>query len=422
MICKLAASAAFFAICLLLGCDKSDAMSPIVDLQVSDYLAQGTAVPLLVQYQGRLLAFWRGYTSKETKQLSGLPRIPKEFMRGSWTAGDNTAVFVNRFDAGRWSHPSMLVFGDVQCDPIYAWSDDRGLNLIVQLGDDTSSHLLLDSQEKWQQIRHFSESKDSIFVPQGIQQHGNELHAVTFDQTKLCYWRYDGKAWHGPLVIEDKVKFNGTWGYFRPRLAVADSGDVHVVWNTQADPSHVVIRNDKIVSKKSIPLVPRVEKGDEIDVEALADGGMLLAYQVDEDAAEARQNSIYVSIFKDGKWEVTSPAPSGGGTVIGDMQLIAHEGEILLLWRHKQEVRSGGFFASGPTASYTVRNVDGVWTQPICIKPMSADPAAAADIGGEPTFYSFCCTADGQTSLIWADYTVYVTKLFTFAGKQPVTH
>lgn len=415
MIRQLTASVALLALSPFAGCDESGAKSPTVDLEVGEYAALGTAVPHLVQHRGRLYAFWRGEPQKKTNPLEGLPCIPKEFMRGSRRAGGNTVVYANRLDAGRWSAARLLAAGDVQCDPAYVWSDDRGLNLIVDLGDSTCSHLLLDSGGKWQQIRHFPELKDGIFVPLGIQQRGNELHAVTFDQAKLCYWHYDGHEWHGPLVIESEVKFDGTWGYFRPRLAVSDSGDVHVVWNTQEDPSHVIIRHDKIVSKNSIQLTPRVQKGDEVDIEALAGGGLLLAYQVAEEAVETQKNSIYVSIFKDGKWGQASPAPSGGGLVLGGPQLTTHEDEALLVWQHRTEARNGGLVASGPTASYSVRNAAGEWTQPTSLKPVSTDLSAV--LGGEPTFYSLYCAADGQTYIIWGDDSIYVMKLHAFGGK-----
>jgi len=409
-------SLTFLALCSLAGCDEPEAKFAIVDLKVGDYAALGSAVPHLVEHDGRLLAFWRGHAEKETKQIDELPRIPAGLMRGSWKAGWNTVAYANRVDAGTWSDATRLAVGDVKCDPKFVWSDTRGLNLIVDLGDSTCSHLLLSDEHKhWQQIRHFPELKDAIFVPLGIQQSGDTLHVTTFSQSILCYWRYDGRDWHGPVVIEKAVRFDGTWGYFRPRLAVADTGEIHVVWNTQADPSHVVIRDDKIVARNTIELTPRVTKGDDLDVEALADGSLILAYQVDENAPEARKNAIYVCSFAEGKWGEGSAGRSGGGMVLGAPQVIAHEHEALLVWRHRGESQKGGFVASGPTASYSVRDAAGVWSAPAIVRAVSTDPIAG--LSGGPTFYTLYCTSDGEVYMTWGDDSVYVMQVHKLRGE-----
>ncbi len=116
-------------------------------------------------------------------------------------------------------------------------------------------------------------------------------------------------------MIEKDVKYDGTYGYFRPRLAVADSGEIHVIWNTQADPSHVVIRDDKIVSTRSIRLTPRASKGDDIDIEALTDGCLILVYQVADGEREANKEAIYICHYTDGKWgEASATLLEGGGS------------------------------------------------------------------------------------------------------------
>ena len=74
---------------MLAGCDEPKAKSAIVDLNVSDYAALGSAVPHLVEHGGQLHSFWRGNAEKQTKQIEGLPVIQAELMRGSWKAGWN---------------------------------------------------------------------------------------------------------------------------------------------------------------------------------------------------------------------------------------------------------------------------------------------------------------------------------------------
>lgn len=282
--------------------------------------------------------------------------------------------------------------------------------MLVELGDSTCSHLLLiDEQKRWQEIRHFPELKEDIFVPLGIQQIGDSLHVTTFSQKQLCYWRYDGRDWHGPTVIEKEVRFDGTYGYFRPRLSVADAGEIHIVWNTQTDPSHVVIRDDKIVSTRSIQLTPRASKGDDIDIEALTDGRMILAYQVAEGEPEASKEAIYICRFAETQWGEASAGPSGGGMVLGGPQLVARNGQALLVWRHQGETHQGGFVASGPTASFSVQDREGSWTEPTIIKPISPDPLDR--LGGSPTFYSLYCTRDGSTYMTWGDDSVFVMAL-----------
>jgi hypothetical protein len=401
---------------LLIGLLNLSVIAEIVDLQVSDYAALGSAVPHLVEHGGQLHSFWRGHSEKQTKQIDGLPVIPAELMRGSWKPGWNTVAYASRLDAGTWSDATRLADGDITCDPKFIWSDTRGLNLLVDLGDSTCSHLLLiDGQKRWQEIRHFPELKEGIFVPLGIQQIGDSLHVTTFSQKQLCYWRYDGRDWHGPAVIEKDVKFDGTWGFFRPRLAVADTGDVHVVWNTQTDPSHVVIRDDKIVSRRAIKLTPRASKGDDIDVEALPDGRLIMAYQVAEEEPEANKVAIYICRFIEGEWGEASAGPSGGGLVLGGPQLVAHEAEALLVWRHRGETHQGGFVASGPTASFSVQDREGSWTEPTIIKPISTDPLAG--LGGSPTFYSLYCTREGSTYMTWGDDSVFVMALPKIGAK-----
>ena len=397
---------AFLALCTLAGCDEPEAKSAIVDLQVSDYAALGTAVPHLVEHGGQLHSIWRGHAEKQTKQIDGLPVIPAELMRGSWKPGWNTVAYASRLDGGTWSDAARLADGDVKCDPVFVWSDTRGLNLLLDLGDSTCSHLLFSGgQKRWEEIRHFPELKEGIFVPLGIQQIGDSLHVTTFSQKQLCYWRYSGRDWHGPTVIEKDVKFDGTYGYFRPRLAVADSGEVHVIWNTQADPSHVVIRDDKIVSTRSIRLTPRASKGDDIDIEALTDGHLILAYHVAEGEIDPKA-AIYICRFSKGKWEEPSAGPPGGGMVFGNPQLVAHNGQALLVWVHQAETRSG---ASGTTASFSIQDHKGAWTEPTIIKPISTDPIA--DKGGRPTFYSLYCTRDGSVHMTWGDDSVFVMNL-----------
>jgi len=421
---------AFLALCTLAGCNEPEAKSAIVDLQVSDYAALGSAVPHLVEHGGQLHSFWRGHAEKPTKGINGLPVIRAELMRGSWKAGWNTVAYASRLDAGTWSDAARLADGDVKCDPKFVWSDARGLNLLVDLGDSTCSHLLMiDGQMRWQEIRHFPELKEGIFVPLGIQQVGDSLHVTTFSQKQLCYWRYDGRDWHGPVVIENEVKFDGTYGYFRPRLAVADSGEIHVVWNTQTNPSHVVIRDDKIVSTRSIQLSPRASKGDDIDIEALTDGRLILAYQVAEGEPEAGKEAIYTSRFIEGRWGEASAGPSGGGSVLGDPQLIARNGQALLVWRHRGETHQGGFVASGPTASFSIQDRKGSWTPSAIIKPISTDPNEG--LGGSPTFYSLYSTKDGNTYITWGDDSVFVmalpklgaepTKVEQDGAEQPAT-
>lgn len=406
----------FLALCTLAGCNEPEAKSAVVDLQVSEYAALGSAVPHLVEHGGQVHSFWRGHAEKKTKQIEGLPVIPAKLIRGSWKAGWNTVAYASRLDAGTWSHATSLADGDVKCDPKFVWSDTRGLNLLVDLGDSTCSHLLLiDGQKHWQEIRHFSELKEGIFVPLGIQQVEDSLHVTTFSQKQLCYWRYDGRSWHGPTVIEKEVKFDGTYGFFRPRLAVADSGEIHVVWNTQTDPSHVVVRDDKIVSTRSIQLSPRASKGDDIDIETLKDGRLILAYQVAEGEPEASKEAIYICRFTEGKWGEASAGPSGGGMVLGGPQLVARNGQAMLVWRHRGETRQGGFVASGATASFSIQDRTGSWTAPASIKPISTDPIAG--LGGSPTFYSLYSTRDGNTYITWGDDSVFVMALPKLGAK-----
>lgn len=109
--------AAIFAFCTLAGGKEPEAKSVIVDLQVSDYAALGSAVPHLVEHGGQLHSFWRGHAEKQTKQIEELPVIPGELMRGSWKAGWNTVAYASRLDAGTWSDATRLADGDIKCDP-----------------------------------------------------------------------------------------------------------------------------------------------------------------------------------------------------------------------------------------------------------------------------------------------------------------
>jgi hypothetical protein len=216
-------------------------------------------------------------------------------------------------------------------------------------------------------------------------------------------------------VIASEVEFDGTCGYFMPRLAVADSGEIHVVWNTQRDPSHIVIRDDKIVSTRSIQLSPRAGKGDDIDIEALTDGRLILAYQVAEGEPEAGKEAIYICRFIEGKWGEASAGPFGGGMVLGDPQLVAHNGEALLVWRHRGETHQGGFVASGSTASFSISEREGEWTEPAIIKPIATDPLEG--LSGGPTFYTLYCTSDGKTYMTWGDDSVFVMALPKLGAK-----
>ncbi len=370
----------------------------VVDLDVGGFAALGTAVPHLVEHAGRLHVFWRGPVEKQTKQMPGLPMIPNDLAGGSWKEGWNTVAYACRRDGGTWSGAARLVDGDVRCDPNFVWSDGRGLNLLVEYGDGAGSHLLLGPDQKtWREIRRFPEPRDGVFVPLGIAQAGDSLHAATFSGERLCYWRYDGRDWHGPIVIENEVRFDGTWGFYRPRLAVTDAGDAHVVWNTQAEPTHVVIRNDGMVSKNAIPLTPRACKGDHLDLEALAGGRLILAYRVAEEEPAAGKNAIHTCLYVDGRWGGSSAGPAGGGTVFGSPQMVAYDGEVLLVWEHLGE--------SGSTASFSIRNRAGWWSGPAAIQ------SRPHEFGGGPSFYNLYCTKDGNPHLAWGNGSVFTMAL-----------
>ena len=402
-----------------IGCCSSPdgpEVGAIVDLHTTEFASHGTHRPVFAKADdGTIYLFWGARPSESRPNVSGVASIPPELTRGSW-AGPPTALGVSVYRDGKWLTPSILTAGDAECAPRFAWCRGHTLNVIAAMGDAGAGHLTYDTETREWQSRLLPRPPAYTLFYHGCFESGGCVHVAGFSEESLYYVRFDGSEWADPVVICKEVHFDGLHGYYRPRLAVSDGGDVHVAWNTQTLPRHVVIRGGRVASNQDLIVTYPVSAGNDLDIAPLRQGAMLLSYRPAE-GGSLPPGAICVMEYRPGAgWTEARVLAERTGRGAGLPQLATNGDKAILSWNSRTRHSSGGWGAVGPIAGYMVRNAGGDWSDMATFVPSEMALGTIPPLSKAPqAYYSVWCDRSGEVHLAWGNgrdtYYMYCGKL-----------
>jgi hypothetical protein len=267
----------------------------VFDLKTHDLSWESTHEPCIAKGKsGTMYVVWDAKNRVHYRNATDIAKIPQGFLNESLNDKWNSVVGLSIFDGRKWFTPNLLVDGNYQCDPVYAWCEEDKLHLLVKAPDDSLHHLRYSPQEnKWTKLFKLGNPAVRVILPRFVCYRNGILHCVPWGLSGTSYIRYDGKEWSKPQELTDEADTQS-----RPRLAVADGSKVHVVWNEGDKTTHVIIEGDR-VQKSAIPSAGAAIDGYHFDIAALSSGHILMAYKASD---AANPNAVYVREWDGKKW------------------------------------------------------------------------------------------------------------------------
>ena len=146
--------------------------------------------------------------------------------------GYDTVPGINICDNNEWSKPQLLVDGNRQCDPVYAWCVGEDLHMLI--ADKISRHIVLEaSSGRWKSAEAppVVPSKYDFFVPSSnaaFRTVGGNLHIAYVVNDSVHYLAFKDGKWMPDLTVE------GSDGFLNQvRMALNWKGNVYLGWSVR---------------------------------------------------------------------------------------------------------------------------------------------------------------------------------------------
>ncbi|MFA5794641.1 MAG: hypothetical protein WC980_06195 [Candidatus Brocadiia bacterium] len=359
----------------------ADGQSNIIEFEIVDktrvvkidYLgnhdmAWGTdASPIMAESSsGKIYAIWRGMTKNRANSADIMSVIPRSLLLNQSNSGkDWTSIpGINVCDSGQWSAPQLLVAGDEECDPFFAWCQGEDLNLLVEMSDDLWHHLFYNSASKtWSHLSIMNDPPDSAGPHSDFKIHDGKVHVSAVTNNSIRYECYDGKNWGNSILLQLGVVLP------RSRMAITEKGDVHIIGKgfKEGGMTHWVISGGKII--KSIICSPEKPILDDcFDIVVDGQDTPLLVYQADLPENHPDRNKLHLSKWNGTEWLPPVCFGYGKERLLGAIRLAKYGRKVIMLWNHNREITynvgQNEMCWSGPMTSFKVLSNDGIWSFP----------------------------------------------------------
>ncbi len=423
MIQKSTCSMLFLAIilnfCSLYGCDSAGtqpaaledtAIAPaqfgkVYDLKTHDLSWESTFQPSIAKSNaGTVYVLWDAKNRASHSNLDGIAKIPPEYLLGPVKREWNSVPGLSVLKEKKWLTPNVLVDGKYNCDPEYMWCQDDILHFIVRLPDDYLHHFVYDpKQNAWKKPSKINGSLDCSIMPRFVRHRKNTVHCLLWGKHGAFYTKYSENEWAKPLQLTPVAS-----GYSRPRIAIAESGEVHVMWNYENKITHAIVKDTEIkkttVDPAGIPI-----DGHEFDIVALSSSRILLAYKA-HDEVEENADALYIREWDRKKWSKPEPVIQKCGlnsVNSGALRLLSFGNSALVSWYDG-------------TVSYMVRGADRKWSKPelACEFQDKKSPLHLHMLDMPDYFYSIYVDNEGFVHMAWGSHTDNFYSMVTRLPKE----
>lgn len=311
---------------------------------------------------GKIYVVWLAHAAAQPEP-SLLAPIPQEFSDVPKDLTFATVPGLSFFDGKQWSEPRLMLAGQRECTPLYAWCSGEDLNLLVQMtGEQPVHHIRYEADAKrWIKV---------VTMPRAYSYHSrfitikDTLHIAGTEGQGVAYQRHDAKGWSQPIAMP------GSKPYDRACVAVAGDGTVYLVWcaTDGSEFGFATIAPDGTVTKRTIDLKVK-ESGFDIAIDPA--GHLLLAYHAADDA-------IYAQSWDGKAWSPPVPVGKDSGMALGDVRMVYTNKKVLLTWQHRARYKMDRMVVSGPIRSYCLLDATG-WSAP---RPVGIMPREGRGIFG----------------------------------------
>ncbi len=335
----------------------------------SGNLALSTNHPpvLAVSHSGVIYVFWPARGQKTAVRSSELPLIPQTYGFGDCPSPEFSSVpGVNVCRNGSWSKPGVLVEGQKDCDPCFAWCASEQLHLLVSDAvKRRTHHFTIDPRRKqWDkvaelpyQLTHYDAFRlvgNSVHIGfaestarelgKGTVPQGPDDRFSYPEHTYASYVTFDGQHWSKPVRLEQSD--NQSRHVTRVRLAVDRSGTAYAAW-WSGNYGYAEIRNGK-ANYAPLHFTDTPIDDEEFDLGIDPHDRVIVAYKADLPKSHPDARKIHVRRREEGQWTEPEKIGGEGEALMGSIRVVDHSDRTLVTWVTREEyTERGGVLGKG---------------------------------------------------------------------------